>query len=137
MRRGYRHAPNPKALVDRAVHRGVAECAATGSMGERVAMAGRVRRERAGFDVAGCSSTSLASGVRQTPAIVTQRAGPLASSVGQSRIERGWKAAPGHLPVNLLEVIACRGPEETARIQALAEEAGADVRVAQGSQLYF
>ena len=42
-----------------------------------------------------------------------------------------------HLPVNLLEAIACRGPEETARIQALAEEAGADVRVAQGSQLYF
>ena len=42
-----------------------------------------------------------------------------------------------HLPVDLLEVIACQGPEETARVQALAEDAGADVRVSQHRQLYF
>ena len=64
MRRGYRQAPNSKALMDRAVLRGIAEREVAARMRERVAMAGRVRGVRAGLDVAGCLSTSYVRGRR-------------------------------------------------------------------------
>ena len=41
------------------------------------------------------------------------------------------------LPLNLLQGIACWGPKEAGRIEALAEEAGVNVRVVQDSRVYF
>ena len=96
MRRGYRQAPNPKTLVDRAVLRGIVEREVAGRMRERVAMAGRVRGGGAGPGVAGCLSTSSATGACETSTIVTQR-GETACGLGRAKPNRARTegGAPG------------------------------------------